>query len=225
MSQVVTISVGRLLSRNEKLTTAKINAIVKSIVINLSGIIGTVDLADGAVTPVKASPGAWFYAAAALAGDTYSATYNPAYAAHTDGTWLTFKAGTANPVNPLFDAGPGAKPLYKYGGRYRLEAGDIPVNSIVTVRYNSTVVAGGCWEVMSLIGLPPIKAPFIPASPYLSGEMGLVPPPPPSARRKYLTSQERSGSVWGDESDLATTTAALVTAETGFEIFKQKNFI
>lgn len=155
MAQTISISVGRLIGRNEKLTTAKFNAVVKSITIAMSGIVDTDSLEDGAVTPAKARTGAWFYEAALLDGNTYAADYAPAITSYEDGLWLAFKADSDCPANANFDAGPGQKPLYKYGGRFALDAGDIQAGSIVEVRYNAALVVGGCWEVMSLVGPKP----------------------------------------------------------------------
>lgn len=224
MAQVVTISVGRLLGRNEKLTTAKFNAIVKSIVISLSGITGTAEIGDGAVTPAKAGPGAWFYAAGALTATTYTAAYAPTpVASYADGLWLTFKADAANPALAEFDGGAGAKPLYKNGGRARLDPGDIAAGSIVTVRYNTTLVAGGCWEVMSLLALRPVDYPFQPASAFVAGQQGLVPAPPASAVRLYLGSD----GIWRDVLAEARTYTDSVAnqANTYLEIYKSQTFV
>jgi len=150
MSLSLNFNTGRLLGRNEKLTTAKINAIVKGVSANLSGAVGTGDLVDGAVTPVKAAPGPWWYAAAALGGSTYAATYYPAVTSYTDGLFLCFKSDVGNTGNTNFDAGAGGKSLRKYGGQI-LVGGDITAGAMVMVRYNSTLVAGGCWEIMSLL--------------------------------------------------------------------------
>lgn len=143
-------NVGRLLAKGERVTTAKINAIVKGITGSLTGMVGTADLADAAVTPVKAANGAWWFALATLGGSTYGATFTPAVVSYVDGLVLAFKANTANTGVTNFDAGAGAKPLRKYAGQV-LTAGDIAANGIVIVRYNTTLVAGGCWEVMSLL--------------------------------------------------------------------------
>lgn len=148
-----TFNFGRLLGKNERVTTAKLNAIVKGITASLAGSVGTTDITDGAVTPAKASPGAWFYAAATLAGSTYTATYAPAVAGYVDGLWLCFKANAANTGAASFDSGAGAKPLRKFGGK-ALDTGDIKAGQMCTVRYNSALIAGGCWEVVAVPGQP-----------------------------------------------------------------------
>ncbi len=180
MSQVVTISVGRLLGKNERLTTAKFNAVVKSIVINISGSVGTTDLADGAVTPPKLLPGAYTYAPATLAAGTYTAAYAPLpVTTYTDGLWLTFKTDLANTAAPKLDAGAGAKPLVSYGG-HPLNAGDIRAGGIATVRYNSTLVVNavaGAFEVMSLIGPVPLTGNVLGATAVSNGQRGYVPTP------------------------------------------------
>jgi hypothetical protein len=178
MSQVVTVSVGRLLQRGELVNTAKINAIVKSIVINISGATGTEDLSDGAVTPAKTSPGNYWDAAATLSGSTYTAAYAPiAVTSYPDGLLLSAKVDSDSPEGAMFDAGAGAKPLYRYGGQAKVAPGDIRRNSRMQLRYNTTLVVGGCWEVMSLIGPVPVSAAFQGASDRLNGERGLVPAP------------------------------------------------
>lgn len=149
MAITLTYSTGRLLGRNEKLTSAKINAIVKGITISLSGAVSTADLADGAVTAAKATPGAYWYAAATLSGAAYSATYTPAVTGYTDGLELAFKVGSANAGSDTLDAGAGAKPLRANG--VALAAADIASGTIVIVRYNSTLVGGGCWEILSAL--------------------------------------------------------------------------
>jgi hypothetical protein len=150
MAFSLAFNIGRLLGRNEKLTTAKINAIVKGMSATLTGTVGTAEIADAAVTPAKVVPGPWWYAAAAMAGSTYVASYTPPVTAYVDGLFLCFKTDVGNTGVTNFDAGLGAKTLRKYGGQV-LVGGDIAAGAMVMVRYNSTLVAGGCWEIMSLL--------------------------------------------------------------------------
>jgi hypothetical protein len=150
MALSLAFNIGRLLGRNERLTTAKINAIVKGMTASLSGTVGTGDITDGAVTPVKSSPGPWWFAQATMGGSTYAATYYPPVTSYADGLFLCFKTDVGNTGVTNFDAGAGAKPLRKYAGQV-LVGGDIGAGAMVMVRYNSTLAAGGCWEVMSLL--------------------------------------------------------------------------
>lgn len=221
MSQVVTVSVGRLFSRDERVNTAKLNAMVKSIVINVTGSTGTSDLDNGAVTPAKVSPGAFWYANAVRSGAAYTAAYAPiAVTSYPDGLTLAFKADAANIASPTFDAGNGAKPLYQYGGRTRVEAGDILAGTIVEVRYNTTLVVGGCWEVTSLIGPRPFRSSFQGATAYAGGTLGLVPGPAVGQQNLYL----KADGNWADAvADAAAALNALVSSST--EVFKQQNFI
>ncbi len=146
-------SFGRLLQSTEKLTAAKFNAIVKGIVATLNGTVGTSDLNAGAVTAAKVTTDAYWYALGTLGGSTYSAAYTPAISSYTDGLVLAFKAGTANTSGANLDAGAGGKQITKHAGQ-ALETGDILAGQIVEVRFNSSLVAGGCFEMLSLQGTP-----------------------------------------------------------------------
>lgn len=150
MALSIQFFIGRLLGRNENITTAKLNAMVKGMSAALSGSVGTSDLLDGAVTPAKVSQGAYAYAAAILGGNTYTAAFYPAVTGYSDGLALCFKTDVANPGQVNLDAGGGAKPLVKLGGSV-MAANDLPAGGMVTVRYNATLKAGGCWEVQSLL--------------------------------------------------------------------------
>jgi len=187
MPLVTTISVGRLLSRGELITTAKLNAIVRGIVINISGSVGSSDLAAGAVDAAATSADAFWYAVATSNAVNYVAVYPNPVASYIEGMWLSFRADQACKASPTFDAGAGPFPLVKYGGQ-RLAAGDLWKDGIATVRWNptSTLVAGGCWEVMSLTGPRPITEDFQKAGPYNNGVRGLVPMPKAGATRLYL---------------------------------------
>lgn len=151
---------GRLLNKSERVTNAKINAIVKGISASLSGSVGNADLAAASVDPTKVQQGAYWYAPATWSGGSgvYTGTWTPAVAGYVDGLVLTFKANAANDsgggTGPAsLDAGPGAKPIRKWNGK-ALEPGDIEAGQMVSVRYNSTLVGGGCWEVVGVPGQP-----------------------------------------------------------------------
>jgi len=220
MGLVVNLSVGRLISRNEKLTTAKFNAVVKSIVINISGSVGNADLLAGAVTYDKITNGPFFYTAPALFDgvQTYTAAYTPVITSYVDGLVLAFKVDTTNPGPVNFNAGGGAKPMVKHGGLRTLDPGDAVANGILCVRYNTTLIAGGCWEVMSLIGRPVETTPFVPATAYLAGQAGLLPAPPAGQQTYYL----RGDGTWQNVS--AQIAAAVASLNPYLELFKQQNF-
>jgi hypothetical protein len=221
MSLVVNLSVGRLLSRNERMTTAKLNAIVKSIVIDISGSVGTSDLLPGAVTPDKMTNGAYFYAAPATfdGASTYTANYTPVITSYVDGLFLAFKVDTINPGAVNFNAGGGGKPLVKHGGLRQVDPGDLVLNGIAMVRFNTTLIAGGCWEVMSLVGRPVETTPFVGATPYLAGQAGIMPAPSAGQNEFYLRGD-------GTYQDVVTTlTAAFIKFDTNREVYKQQQFI
>jgi len=220
MALTVNLTVGRLLSRNEKLTTAKFNAVVKSVVINITGSVANSDLVAGAVTPDKLTMGAYFFAAATYDGSTtYTAAYSPVLTGYTDGLVLDFKANSANVGASLFDAGGGPLPLVKYGGTQPLDPGDIAANGNVTVRYNSTLVAGGCWEVLSVPARPPTVTPLQPASAYLAGHTGLVPSAKAGQQNLYL----RGDATWQDP--VAAAVAQTSAANWAYPVLQLQNFI
>lgn len=144
---------GRLLQIGEKLTTARINAIVRGINASITGAVGTTDLAAGAVTAAKATPDAYFYTGnCVLIGTTYNVTGLPVTPpALTDGLVLYFKAdaNNAGPANLTVAGVGGAATISKYGGK-ALVAGDIKANQIVAVQYNTTLVAQPTWQMISL---------------------------------------------------------------------------
>ena len=222
MSLAVTISVGRLLSRNEKLTTAKFNAVVKSIVINISGSVGNSDLVAGAVTYDKASPGPWFFETATFDGNqTYTVAFSPAITSYVDGTEVAFQVPTTNPGPVYLDAGGGALPILKHGGLQVLDKGDLLANAIGEARYNATLVAGGCWELLSLLGRPTETTPFVGCSAFLQGQSGVLPAPNAGQQNLYF----RADGTWQDAVAAALAAAAGVVQQAPIEILKQQNFL
>jgi len=193
MALTTSITVGRLLQRNELVDTAKINAMVRGIVINITGSVGSSDIAAGAVNAAATSADAFWYAPATSSAGLYTAVYANAVSNYVDGMWLSFKADAACPAAPQFDAGAGAKPLLNSTGVV-LGSAEIAANNIVTVRYNSTLLAGGCWEVMSRSAIAPIDFPFRGAGSRGPGEIGLVPKPLAGQQGLYL----RGDGTWQD---------------------------
>ena len=181
MALTTTITVGRLLARNELINTAKLNAMVRGIVINISGSVGPSDLAPGAVTAIATSVDAFWYALATSAGVVYGATYAPPVTVYKDGMWFKFNADLASQPAAKFNAGGGALPLL-YSGQ-PIGAGDIPAGADVIVSYNSTLAA---FEIMSPIGTRPVTADFQYANAQAGGIRGLVPRPSASATRLFL---------------------------------------
>jgi hypothetical protein len=220
MSLNFVVQPGKIFVTDEKVNTSKLNQLGVP-VIQAEGVISASDMGAGDYSGVL-TPGAYLFAAATLSGAAYTTAFDPVVTTYADGLVLAFKPDATNPANPTLDAGPGAKPLYQYGASTPVEAGDLPANRIVEVRYNSALnvvdsVALGGWEVMSLIGPRPVRNTFGPASAYLGGEMGFVPAPAASSTRKYL----RDDGTWSDP------VAAAVAATNGgaLELFKQQQFI
>lgn len=214
MSLNFTVTPGKVFVTNEKVNTAKLNQLGVP-VIQAEGVIAPADMAAADYSG-KLTPGAYCYTTATLATLTY--TTAASVTTYVDGLWLAIKLGSTSPAAPLLDAGAGAKPLYQYGARTAVEAGDLLANTIIEVRYNSSLNSStGGWEVLTLIGPRPARSPFQPASAYLGGEQGLVPRPNAGQQNYYL----RADGTWGDP------TAAAIAAVNGayMEVYKQQNFI
>jgi hypothetical protein len=115
--------------------------------ISLTGSVATGDLVDGAVTPAKAAPGAYWYGAGTLAGDTYSVTLTPALTGLANGVWVRFRADLVNPAGgtKLDVNGLGAKSIFKCKG-LALAQGDIRPNQECLVSYDATAAA---WQLQS----------------------------------------------------------------------------
>ena len=222
MALTVQLTVGRLLSRNELLNTAKINAIVKSIVINITGSVGNADIVAGAITAALLTQDAYFDAAGVFDGSaTYTATYTPAITAYDDGMILSIKADTTNPGPVNLNAGAGVIPILKSGGTQTLDPGDIVANGRFAVRYNTTLVESGpVWELLSLPARPaPGMQPFLPATPFLTGTEGLVPAPAVGQQNQFL----RADGTWQDV--LSQALASFNLANSFTAIYQQQNFI
>lgn len=213
MSLNFTVTPGKIWTEGEKITTAKLNQTATPVV-TAEGNTAPSDLVAGDYSG-KFTLGAYFFTTATLASATYSTVAT--VASYADGLLLAFKVDATNPAAVQLNAGAGDKPLYQYGGRTAVEAGDILANTIVEVRYNSSLNSGnGGWEVLSPIGPRPTRAPFQPASAYLGGEQGLVPRPNAGQHGYYL----RGDGTWGNA--VAELTAAVNSVS---EVFKQQNFI
>ena len=137
MALTVTVTPGgTVASSGEQVTPAKLNQIAAP-TFTITGTIQTSDVAAGAITAAKATPGAYFYIAATFAANAYTATFSPAAGSLVDGLELYFKAGGANTAAATLNAnGLGAKSIRK---RYNLALvpNDIRNGQIVGVRYDS----------------------------------------------------------------------------------------
>lgn len=216
MSLNFTVTPGKIWVEGEKIDTAKLNQTALP-TITASGSTAPADLAAGDYSG-KFNPGAYFYTTATLSSATYTTVAT--VASYVDGLVLAVKVDATNPAVPQLNAGAGDKPLYQHGGRTRVEAGDILANTIVEVRYNSSLNSGnGGWEVTTPIGPRPARSAFQPASAYAGGEQGLVPRPAVGQQNFYL----RGDGNWADV--VATVQTAIASSVTQLEIYKQQNFI
>ena len=77
------------------------------------------------------------YAADSGSANAYVATYTPAITTHVVGLQLEFQAAHANSGASTFNPGPGVKNIKRQNGD-ALQAGDIPLNGIITVVYDGT---------------------------------------------------------------------------------------
>ena len=194
---------GKIFATGEKVTTAKINQATAG-TITAEGSIGPTDMGAGDYSAAL-GPGAYVYELAVLTALNYAATYDPAVVTYGDGLWLTFKTDAANPAAATFDAGAGAKPLYASGGTRAPDAGEIPSNTIVQVRYNTSLNGGlGGWQIMSTLRDRRVIFDLVGASAQLGGLGGLVPAPLAGDQAKFL----RGDGTWYDAS--ADISAAIV---------------
>lgn len=211
MSLNFTVTPGKIWTEGEKITTAKLNQTAQPVV-TAEGSTAPSDMATGDYSGVLTA-GAYFYTTATLNFATYTtaATVN----SYVNGLVLAFKVDAANIAAPQLNAGAGAKPLYQYGGRTPVEAGDILANTIVEVRYNTSLNSGGGgWEVMTPIGPRPARSAFQPASAYLGGEQGLVPRPAVGQHNYALFGDGTWRSIAAEQANISI-----------LEVFKQQSFI
>lgn len=180
MSLGINFNFGRLLQIGEKLTTARINAIVRGITANITGQVGTSDLAPGSITPPLVEPGAYAYTEnCTLVADTYQVLDFPVEPiALIPGMVLAFKADAANPgpVN-LQVSGLASANITKYGGT-PLKAGDIKAKQIIVVQYTFDLLATPTWAMVCLPAnsFDPTQAPVSDVSRNLVAQNNAVTP-------------------------------------------------
>lgn len=117
---------------------------------SISGSIGTGDISNGAITPAKTSPGAYFYGPLVGSND-YTLTLNPALTGLADGVEVLAKVATTNtniPNPPTLNVqGLGAKNIYHRSGLVP-KPGDLVANDIIRFRYNTSRNSGaGGWDI------------------------------------------------------------------------------
>lgn len=192
MALAITASPGKVFTSGEKVTTAKLNQLA-AIVLSLSGTVETSDLAPGAVTPAKVAPGAfWVGADAGSAANVYVCTFTPAVTAIADGMMVLFKATASNTGASTFKAdGLDPKQILREG--QALQAGDIVAGQVVLLVGNTTVVSGGCWELVTQGQDRPVRE-YEGCSDYLDGLAGAVPAAKAGQGGKVL----KGNGTWGD---------------------------
>lgn len=148
ISQTATVRI----VQNQAITNNLLRLLALSPSTSISGSVGNADLAAGAVTPAKTTPGAYFYGA--LSGtNSYAVTLNPAMTAYADGVEILGKIGNANTLSlvTLNVNGLGESPVFHRSGQSVLP-GDLVANDVVRFRYNSSRDSGdGGWDVMEVL--------------------------------------------------------------------------
>ena len=152
MAFSVTVTPGETFPAGEPITLDKLRRAALPTV-SVEGSVGALDLGPGACNPTVTAVAPYFYGLATFATPVYSLTLSPAPAALANGLVARFKIPNAsdgavklnlNSLDP--------KPLVDNAGN-DFGAGDLVSGQIVEVVYNSTLVAGGCWQVTCLLGL------------------------------------------------------------------------
>jgi len=144
MAVSVTVTPGKQFATDEPVTYAKLNLLGQP-TFSLAGTIETADLADGAVTAVKAVAGPFWYATGV--GDTgvYDINLVNAPAAYAEGMLVRFRADSDNAgATDININGLGDKNLYREQSK-ELRPGDIRSGMIVEAIYDAT----GAFQVLS----------------------------------------------------------------------------
>lgn len=183
MSLNFSVTPGKVWQTGEKITTAKLNQTAVP-GIEAEGTIAPADMAEADYSD-KLDPGDYFFTLATLTGTTYGTdTLVNSYA---DGLLLAVKVNATNPAAVQLDAGPGAKPLYTAGGTRSPDATEIPANSILEVRYSTSLNSGaGGWQILNTLKDRLTIFEFTGASAQAGGQSGLVPAPRAGDQTKVL---------------------------------------
>lgn len=141
MAFSITSTLKKLLAASERVTPAKLNQMVAGLSFTLSGTADTADLAAGAVTSAKSTPGPYWYATAGGSANALTVDPSPALASYATGAKIVFRATATNTgaatinVNSL-----GVKALEIEAGT-ALQAGAILTGAIYEAVYDSTASA------------------------------------------------------------------------------------
>lgn len=121
--------------------------------ISLTGSVGNGDIAAGAITPAKSTPGAYWFGTTTGAANTYALSLNPALGSLADGVWVAFKINvTCTNPSTLNVNGLGAVNLKRNGED--LKQGDLVANRVYVAMYSST---GPSWDVLTRLGNPDFR--------------------------------------------------------------------
>jgi hypothetical protein len=158
MALTVTVTPGyTFASSGELVTPAKLNQLGQP-TFTVTGTTGTSDLAAGAVTTAKTTPGAYWYAGSTFAANVYTVTLSPALAAYADGAVLAFKAAAVNTASASVNVNGLGNKVIKKNSSMNLVAGDIVADQIVEIRYDST---NGWFHMVSPIATQPPAIPTL----------------------------------------------------------------
>lgn len=138
---------------NQGVTNNLLRLLALSPSVSISGSVATADLAAGAVTPAKTTPGAYFYGTTS-GTNAYTVALNPPLGALANGAEVLAKIGitnTAAAAASLNVDSLGAKNIYHRNG-IAVKPGDLVADDIVRFRYNtSRNTAAGGWDVMEVL--------------------------------------------------------------------------
>lgn len=157
MPILITMSPNKQFAATETVTIAKLNQLGQGTA-QVTGTVGTTDLAAGAVTSPKTTAGPFEWATSTFAANTYTLTFTSSTAptAKTDGTEVTFKALTDNAGAAFVTIGSvfvGVEILKN--GSESLEIGDIICGSsrgmVVHCRYMSAIDK---FQMLNVTALP-----------------------------------------------------------------------
>jgi hypothetical protein len=127
---------------------------------------GRAPFAPGVIKASLSQPDAWFYGTGGGSGTHYLVTLSPLLSAYVndsnvqvynnywDGLVIAFKAPATSLAAADLNAGLGVNAIYRLDGTV-IQAGDIVANTIVELRFNSSLGSGGAWQQMASIPAAP----------------------------------------------------------------------